>query len=191
MLSGRGFEKIFNLSGGIKGWNGEVAFGPREAGLEIFTRLGNLEEVLRIAYSLEAGLRDFYLRMLETVKNGETKKVFQFLSAVELKHQDKLLNRYCSLIGKRVSHQEFEVRVTMKLGEGALTTDEYINLFGVNAEEPGEAVTLAMAIEAQAQDLYHRAAQAATSDEIRYFFIDIVQEEKSHLKMLGELMDTF
>ena len=110
---------------------------------------------------------------------------------MELKHQDKLLNRYCSLVGKTVSHQEFEARVTMRLGEGALTTDEYIRLFGGDTDEPGEAVALAMSIEAQALDLYHRAAQTATGDEIRNFFIEIVREEKSHLNMLGELMDTF
>ena len=67
MLSGMGYDRVINLAGGIKGWNTEVAVGAQNVGLEIFVDVGSPEEVLLVAYSLEAGLRDFYLEMRSIV----------------------------------------------------------------------------------------------------------------------------
>jgi len=55
MLAGKGFENIYNLSGGIKGWENETAFGGEEQGLELFTGNESPEKILAVAYSLEGG----------------------------------------------------------------------------------------------------------------------------------------
>jgi sulfur-carrier protein adenylyltransferase/sulfurtransferase len=61
MLSGKGFKQVINMSGGVKAWDDPVAFGSEEQGLDLLTGYESIEETLVIAYSLEAGLRDFYL----------------------------------------------------------------------------------------------------------------------------------
>jgi len=43
--------------------------GDQDQGLAVFTDLASVSESLIIAYSMEKGLRDFYLSMLEKNKN--------------------------------------------------------------------------------------------------------------------------
>jgi rubrerythrin len=75
--------------------------------------------------------------------------------------------------------------------EGGLTTEEYLNLYQPDMENPIEAISLAMAIEAQALDLYHRAALRAESAETREALTGIADEERSHLDRLGKLFEDF
>ena len=49
---------------------------------------------------------------------------------------------------------------------------------------------MAMSIEAQALDLYERAASNSTVAENVMTFRKIATEEKAHLKRLGDIMDT-
>ena len=190
ILSGRGYEKVFNLAGGIKGWDSEVAIGAQHVGMDLFIDVEAPEEVLLVAYSLEAGLRDFYLKMLSNVTHKDTGKIFQLLADVELKHQDKLFAMYCSLTREPLRREDFAERVVEGIGEGGLTTAEYIQFFGGVGSDPADAVSLAMSIEAQALDLYHRAGRLTENVPLKEFFATIVQEEKAHLDMLSELMDT-
>ena len=61
MLSGKGYDKIYNLSGGIKAWGKEVAVGPEFTGLHLFPEEISAEDAIITGFSLEMGLRDFYL----------------------------------------------------------------------------------------------------------------------------------
>ena len=74
MLSGKGFSEVYNLAGGIKGWNSETAFGAGELGLSYFEGAETPETNLIVAYSLEQGLRDFYLSMIPKVKSASLKR---------------------------------------------------------------------------------------------------------------------
>ena len=109
---------------------------------------------------------------------------------MELKHQDKLFSMYCSLTDEVLVREDFAERVVQGLGEGGLTTNEYVKFFGGVGSDPVDVVSLAMSIEAQALDLYHRAGRLTEDVRLKEFFATIVQEEKAHLNMLGKLMDT-
>ena len=76
MLAGKGFDQVINMSGGIKAWNNPLAFGSEEQGLDLLTGNETVEEALIVAYSLEAGLRDFYLTMIDKVATDEVKSLF-------------------------------------------------------------------------------------------------------------------
>ena len=77
MLTGKGFNNVYNLSGGIKAWNSETAFGPEEQGLAYFNGNESSDQALVIAYSLEEGLRDFYLSMIPKVKSDDAKSCWK------------------------------------------------------------------------------------------------------------------
>ena len=47
----------------------------------------------------------------------------------------------------------------------------------------------AMMLEAQAMDLYMRYAEASKESEVKNLLFDMANEEKAHLKSLGELLD--
>jgi len=190
MLAGKGFDNVYNVTGGFKGWKSEAAFGKEELGLELFTGDESPEKTLVVAYSLEAGLRDFYLSMITKVKNDDTKDLFQKLSEIEVKHQDRIFNEYITITGKSVDREEFEKRTVSKEIEGGLTTEEYMNLFQPDLESMEDIISLAMSIEAQALDLYMRAADRTSNPQSKKMLTQIADEERAHLAQLGKLMES-
>jgi rhodanese-related sulfurtransferase/rubrerythrin len=187
-LAGKGYEQVINLTGGFKAWNGQAAFGAEEEGVELFTELDSAEQILAAAYSLEDGLRDFYLRMLERVGDEKVKSVFRLLADIEIKHKDRLFAEYTRLTGKD-DRGAFECSFVTPLMEGGLTTEEYMARFKPDFGSPVDVVSLAMSIEAQALDLYMRSAEWTANDENRAILEQIASEEKTHLARLGDLLD--
>jgi len=187
-LAGKGYEQVINLSGGFKVWNGQTAFGAEEEGVDLFAELDSAEQILATAYSLEDGLRDFYLRMQDRVGDEKVKGVFRLLAEIEIKHKDRLFDEYTRLTGKD-DRGAFECAFVTPLMEGGLTTEEYMDRFKPDLDSPGDVVSLAMSIEAQALDLYMRSATWTQNDENRAILEQIASEEKTHLARLGQLMD--
>lgn len=112
MLAGKGFKEVFNLSGGIKAWNSEKAFGPQELGLELFSAKESPEETLIVAYSLEEGLREFYLSMVPKVKNENARQLFEKLSLIEVKHQDRIYDEYKKIRSYNIRSAKVEIFVS-------------------------------------------------------------------------------
>lgn len=189
MLAGKGFDNVINVTGGIKAWDSNVAFGSEEMGIELLTGKESIEETLIAAYSLEAGLRDFYVSMIEAVKQNDIKNLFQKLSEIELKHQDRIFDEYLQIAGKQVSRELFDNDLVVKAVEGGLTTDEYMQLFKPDMESAVDIISLAMSIEAQALDLYTRAADRSEDPRSKDALKKIAEEERSHLEQLGKLID--
>ncbi len=189
MLVGRGFESVFNMAGGFKAWNGNAAIGLEEIGMNLFTGRETPTEALVVAYSLEQGLRDFYLSMVPTVDNSDVKALFGKLADIEIKHQDRLFDTYLRITDSPLSREAFVDSTVAGIVEGGLTTDDYIRLFAPNLDSPQEVIGLAMSIEAQALDLYLRAARASVDADTRQHFVQIADEEKAHLQQLGQLIE--
>jgi rhodanese-related sulfurtransferase/rubrerythrin len=187
-LAGKGYDHVINLSGGFKAWNGQAAYGPEEEGVDLFAELDTAEQILATAYSLEDGLRDFYLRMLDKVSDEKLKSVFKLLADIEIKHKDRLFAEYTRLTGKN-DRGEFECSFVTPLMEGGMTTEEYLERFKPDMGSPVEVVSMAMSIEAQALDLYMRSAAWTSNDENRAILEQIAGEEKTHLERLGQLLD--
>ena len=156
--------------------------------MDLFDGLDSPEQVLARAYSLEDGLRDFYLRMLDRVADAKVKSVFRLLAEIEIKHKDRLFDEFVRLTGKD-DRGAFEFVFVTPLLEGGMTTQEYLDRFNPDLDNPVDVVSMAMSIEAQALDLYLRAADAASSDENRAILEQIAGEEKTHLERLGQLLD--
>ena len=184
MMAGRGFGKLFNISGGIKAWNSNTAFGPEDFGLELFAGTESAEDVLVVAYSLEDGLRDFYLSMVEKTGNAKVKDIFRKLSDIEIKHKERVFAEYLKVTGNTESVEQFEDNRVSLVAEGGLTTREYLQLFKPDFDSEIDIISLAMSIEAQALDLYQRAADKAKDEKSRAFLLQMAEEETAHLKQL-------
>lgn len=190
MLASKGFTETYNLSGGIKAWEKKKAVGKEELGLNMFSGKESPEETLIIAYSLEAGLREFYLEMAEKIDNDTTAALFKKLATIEVKHQDRLFNEFRRLSGTTLDRDEFEKNKVAPQMEGGLTTDEYLALYQPDLAVPLEVISLAMAIEAQALDLYQRAADRADTEDTQKALLRIADEERAHLEQLGRLLES-
>jgi rubrerythrin len=189
LLAGKGFENVMNMAGGIKAWDNPVAMGPEEQGLALFDGTESPEDTLMIAYSLEAGLRDFYLSMTKKVQAVPVRDLFLKLSDIEIKHQDRLFDEYLLVSGKNVDRESFDSEIAVPAVEGGLTTDEYIAMFKPDLESPGDVISLAMSIEAQALDLYTRASEKGGDKQSKSVLQKIAQEERTHLEQLGNLFN--
>jgi rubrerythrin len=190
MLAGQGFNNVINMAGGFKAWNGEAAYGDASQGLELFSGNETPEKTLIIAYSLEQGLRDFYLAMASRIKNQAGRDLFKKMAAIEIKHQDRIFQQYLRFAPKAVDRETFERQTLADVVEGGLTTEEYIQRFHPDLESPTEIIALAMSIEAQALDLYRRAADRSGDPEGQKALRQIADEEQTHLAQLGKLMDS-
>ncbi len=188
-LAGKGFKDIYNLSGGIKAWSGHEAFGGENLGLDIFTNLNSPQDVLLTAYSLEDGLKDFYMSMVKKLENIEAIEIFKKLAKIEDLHKDRLFDEYVKITGN-TDKDNFEQNFLKSAIEGGMTTEEYINNFNTNVNDPIEVISLAMSIEAQALDLYSRASHRAETKESQKMLTQIANEEKQHLEKLGFLLNT-
>lgn len=187
-LAGKGYDQVINLSGGFKAWNGQAAYGAEEEGVDLFSELESAEQILATAYSLEDGLRDFYLRMQERAHDERIKSVFRLLADIEIKHKDRLFEEYTRLTGKD-DRGAFECTFVTPLMEGGMTTQEYLERFKPDMDSSVDVISMAMSIEAQALDLYMRAAEWTQNDENRAILEQIASEEKTHLARLGQLLD--
>jgi rubrerythrin len=187
-LAGKGFKKVINLSGGMKAWHGHEAYGQVDQGLQLFADLSSAEQVIFTAYSLEEGLKDFYLKMILRVSAATVTDLFKKLAHVEDIHKDRLFDEYARLTGS-VDRKAFEAEVHGDTLEGGLTTEEYLQRFHPDLEKMEDVIGLAMSIEAQALDLYTRAADAAGDQQSQRLLKRIAAEEKIHLEQLGFLLD--
>ncbi len=190
MLAGKGFKQVYNVSGGIKAWQTKTAVGAQDIGMELFSGKESPGDILKVAYSLEQGLQEFYISMERKAADSRVKSLFSKLSKIEIKHQLSLLNAFNGLDQEDpVTREEFEAMVGKKAVEGGLTTDQYLDLFDPDLGSEIEVISLAMSIEAQALDLYQRVGARLTQPEARDIIHKIADEEKSHLASLGKLMD--
>ena len=187
VLAAKGFREVFNLTGGIKAWSSGKAVGPQDLGLGLFSGKETPEETLVVAYALEEGLFEFYQSMAPKVTNENARRLFGTLATIEVKHQDRIFNEYIKVTGAAVSRGDFAQKTVTPAMEGGLTTSEYLNRYQPDLEKAEEVVSLAMAIEAQALDLYQRAADEAKTDESKTVLRRIADEERAHLEQLGKL----
>ncbi len=189
MIAAQGFSEVYNLSGGFKAWKGDAAFGTEEKGLELFTGNESVEETLVVAYSLEEGLRNFYLEMQAKVNNSDASNLFEKLSEIEVKHQERILDEYRKITEKSITREEFEKNIVASTLEGGLTTEEYANLFHPDWESVTDIIEVAMSIEAQALDLYLRASDRSGEPQSQKVLRQIADEERTHLAQLGKLIE--
>ncbi len=189
MLAGKGYKKVYNVSGGIKAWEAQTAVGPQDLGLHLFDQGEAPEDILKVAFSLEEGLQDFYTDMGGRAENDKVRSLFEKLSRIEVKHQDAIVTAYQKLGHPDTSRGDLSAMVTEKSMEGGLTTQEYLDLFTPDLGSEIDVVSLAMSIEAQALDLYQRVGAGISSEAAKAVVLKIAEEEKQHLASLGRLMD--
>lgn len=188
MLAGRGFKEVYSLAGGIKAWKGEVARGPEQAGLALLRGDESLAGLLAVVYGLEKGLGQFYQAAADMVDDPHVAELMRNLARVEDRHVAKVLDMFQAA---RPSPEE-SAALDESHGdtvEGGFSADELqAQLKESNMAAP-ELIDWAMALEAQAMDLYLRLAQRAAGPEAQAALRQVGNEEKAHLESLARLRE--
>jgi rubrerythrin len=157
--------------------------------MHVFSGEETLEDILVLAYSLEQGLQDFYRLMAERAKEEKARELFELLAGIEDKHKDRIFEEYSSSASSPLDREKFENQLVAEFMEGGMTTEEYFTHFQMDMDSRPDILDMAMTIEAQALDLYRRAADRFQDKEITPFFLRLSDEEKEHLRRLGQFME--
>jgi len=189
LLSGRGFEEVYNLSGGIKAYRGAKASGPQELNLDMVRGDESPGEMLKLAFGMERALEIFYAKCLEQAEDKDLKDLFTKLEHVEEVHKKKVYERYAAQAPNAPEMAAFEADLTPDIMEGGFKVKEFLDVNQPWLKTPRQALELAMMLETQALDLYLRFAEKSREDQTKEVLFKLADEEKGHLKSLGRLLD--
>jgi sulfur-carrier protein adenylyltransferase/sulfurtransferase len=189
MLAGEGFREVYNLRGGIKAWDGHTAVGPEDMGMGYLGADATLKDALELAYGMESGLGEFYRRVGADSSDERVVKTVGRLERIEEGHKKRVLELYRKAGPETTDQKTLESRLDSAVIEGGFTTDAFL-LQNKDAMRTVDGVlSVAMMLETQALDLYARYARRALDRASRNALYDLSEEEKSHLALLGRLVE--
>lgn len=186
-LVGNGFAEVYNISGGIKKWQGNKATGPELIGLDLIDADADFMSALTLAYALEDGLQQFYAGLAAKVEDEEQKRLLARLAGFEDKHKAWLAGEYGLL-----SHDDSLPAVPGQdeaVMEGGRSVKQFLARVRPEFLAMADIFDMAMMLETQAMDLYGRLALQANDDASRDLFLRLVDEEKMHLGYLEQEFD--
>jgi sulfur-carrier protein adenylyltransferase/sulfurtransferase len=187
MLAGYGFEKIFNLNGGINAWNGITAAGPVELNLDLVRGDETPVEIVKLAYRMEAALGEFYRTISSMTTDRELADLANKLASIEERHKGFLVDLLETLDSSGISAAILKPEDSAFIMEGGFSGQELIEKNQTVLKSVSDMLDLSMMIEAQALDLYLRFAGKMEDESSRDALRRIGDEEKSHLAALGKL----
>ncbi|MGA2402627.1 MAG: rhodanese-like domain-containing protein [Syntrophobacteraceae bacterium] len=181
-LAVRGFDRVFQLQGGIEAWEDRTAAGSPELHLEFIRGDESAIEAAAIAYRFEAGLEQFHRAANAKSQIPEIRDLLEKLIRAEESHRRKLLRLLESLGSGPQAAGAPEGYM-----EGGLKIDDFLARNGSYLKSAKGCLELAMMIEVQALDLYLRMAQTCSDAAAKELFYRLGDEEKVHLNSLADL----
>ena len=189
LLSGLGFSDIYNLEGGIMGWQGIKAAGPRELNLELVRGDETPAEMIALAYGMEMGLGIVYRKMADRSDDPELKSLLTMLADIETRHQKRLLEILAETDSPVSDTEAYEADLRPSILEGGFGLNDFIKENQSFFSTVHGVLDLAMMLETQALDLYLRFADKSADERTQKVLFSIADEEKDHLSSLGNLMN--
>jgi sulfur-carrier protein adenylyltransferase/sulfurtransferase len=189
ILLTEGFAPVYSLDGGITAWNGQVAAGDYREGLYLLEGRKTGEELIFLAWSLEEGSRAFYEKAGEMTSDKEAKDIFSSLARAEEKHKANLHDAYKMVAGKDLG-EDLPDDIHLKgIMEGGVQVEDVIGFLKGKDRTVLDAVEVSMELETNALDLYIKMLREIEDKSAQRVFASLVEEEKRHLSMLGELLE--
>lgn len=193
LLAGLGFGEVANLEGGMMAWEGQVAVGDTVQGLDFFAADAAPLDVLALAYVMEDNLGRFYARLAEKSPLGPLQELFRRLSGYEEGHKAMVLRLARQMDPELKDPAPLVARAAGSTGagmlEGGLESGAFLAENAEQLKTPYWALDTAMAVEAQALDLYTRLAGRLTQPEAVRQAKALADEELRHLRALGRLLE--
>jgi len=181
------FEKnIYSLDGGITSWTGKsIENFPR---VGVFSKSKTLTQFLYTAMDMEKGAERFYLLVQEKFESEAFSSVFGQLAVVEAAHAKLIYKIYAKIAAQiPAPFEEFYQGLPGDIVEGGEQLEQYVDQLENMSENLCIALMeFALDIEFSAYDLYRTLANQKTDDsQMAGVFLDIAQNEKSHMRMIS------
>ena len=173
------------MQGGIRAWEGLVAEGPPEAGMVYFGDAVKPDELAMLAWMLEEGSRQFYLRLDEFIKDEDARHLFQSLAKAEESHEKTLAELYKTFSGGSAVQEKLPAAKD-EVMEGGVRVDE--SLLWARDKDLHSILEFAMSLETNSYDLYIKMGRRFEGDARKVFSL-LADEEKKHLARLAVLLE--
>ena len=188
ILEGKGFKEVYNLKGGIKAWQGEVAKGPEIHGLELFAHVKGLKDAAQLAYIMEEGLEILYKGLKERASSEEVIQHLERLAQYEVQHKGRIVEFYSKRTGESLMPPP---KADGHVIEGAIQAKEIMKGLEHTLGSIHGILDAALMFEAQAMDLYFRLSKQEKDPEVAQFYSWLEDEEKGHILFVSSLLERY
>ena len=147
------------------------------------------QDIIYLAYGLEEGLRKFYAASAQLVIEPEVVKVLSKLAEIEVRHKEKLFDLNNTIGSAATTLESFESAVSSELMEGGFDPDRLLEENPPGFKKASEVLNFAMMLEAQGMDLYMRYAEKSQDPRVKEILFAMAEDEKAHLRSLGNLFE--
>ena len=182
--------RIYNLVGGIAGWDGkELKDIPH---LELFPRDMPLAQTLFRAMNMEKGAWLFYQDLSQEYAGTELGDMVKDLGGMEEAHARSIFT-YWSKHRPAPAAESFEAlfeRLDGKIMEGGKPISAWMARLGRNPEDRTlRLLELACEIEYYAYDLYRGLAKRDADPEAVKTYLLLAEQEKAHVRVISKALN--
>ena len=189
LLVNQDFNQVFHLEGGMEGWEGPAATGPREFHLKFVRGDETPEEIIELSYGMEMGLKAFHETARSRTTVPDLVELLDHLIRAEENHMRRLLE-VCSRWGMDPDElKAFQDNLESVVMEGGVRIEEFLAENEPFLKTVSGIIDVAMMVETQALDLYLVMAAESSNVATKKVLFDIAEEEKAHLKALGRFLE--
>ncbi len=149
-----------------------------------------LQEAIVEAFSLEKGMREFYIYAVSKAKSNEARNTFMELRDWEDRHMQYIESLYQAIMGDREldSYEEFRNRVPSDRVESGIPIREAQAFFETRKpSDEIEIIDFALEMEGKAYDFYRRSSESAEDTNAQVVFREVMAQEKKHIDALRAL----
>jgi rubrerythrin len=189
LLLNQNFKKVFYLEGGMEGWEGPAAEGPREFHLQFVRGDETPQEIIELSYRMEMGLKTFHETVRSRTRDPGLVKLLGSLVKAEESHMRRLLEVSTKWEMDPEEVEAFQERFESVVMEGGVNMEEFLAKNDLFLQTVAGVIDVAMMVETQALDLYLRMAAESTNLATKEVLFEIAEEEKAHLRALGRVLE--
>jgi rubrerythrin len=173
------------MDGGIQAWHGLTADGPPEGGVTYFASGTSAADMASLAWALEENTRLFYTNLAGMRPDTVVAELFLKLVEAEEHHKETLVSIHRTLSDESIDrfHREQDSPIL----EGGVEMEDALSW--AEGRTTGQILEQTIGLEANAYDRYLKMVDVSEDEATREVFKAIAEEEKGHLKKLGELLD--
>jgi rhodanese-related sulfurtransferase/rubrerythrin len=178
---------VFNMSGGILAWNGEVL--PAAPQLKVFGLSGGDHEILLRAMELERGAGLFYTTLSQRYDTAPWAEVLSKLAGAEEAHA-RMIYRFWSE-GQADPPAFALVYAGLKgdIVEGGVAMSSLLTMLADEPSAPCRAtLEMALSIEYAAYDLSRNMAHRWRGQPLEPVFLAIAEAEKDHMRLVSRAL---
>jgi len=184
--SGIQLQKVYNLIGGIMGWEGQTL--PDFPKIAVFAMDATLPDMMLTAMNLEKAALRFYETIFKHHANESYADILKTLSLAEEAHAKTIYSHWQRTQNDPQPFEELFNDFDGEIMEGGQKLGDVIeNLTSLGDNSCRTLMEFALNIEIQAYDLYRNMANNLGDESMQAVFLSISQMEKKHMQLLARI----